>query len=139
MDYGAPAECSILMSELNGGLRMNPELPQAQPGYRPTPPLQVRSDREVLTPNQRIVFFAAHLFTYFGWLIAAAVIGYTSWRSDFRTWVSADSEYRGDSPSLAMYTAGSVAFVAAVTVPLILILIVIKNKLRTYMLERPFH
>ncbi len=37
-----------------------------------------------------------------------------------------------------MYLPGSVVFAAAVAVPLILMLIVIKNKLRTYMLERPF-
>lgn len=117
---------------------MNPEFPQAQPGYRPAPPLPGRADRDVLTPNQRIVFFAAHLFTYFGSVVAASVIGYTSWNSDFRAWVVADPEYRGDSPALAMYLPGSVVFAAAVAVPLILMLIVIKNKLRTYMLERPF-
>ncbi|MFI1463084.1 hypothetical protein [Nocardia carnea] len=117
---------------------MNPELPQAQPGYRPAPPLQGRSDREVLTPNQRIAFFAAHLFTYFAWLIAASVIGYLSWKSDFRTWVGADPDYRGDSPSLAIYLASTVVFTAAVAVPLLLTWVVIKNKLRTYMLERPF-
>ncbi|UGT60868.1 hypothetical protein [Nocardia asteroides] len=116
---------------------MNPDLPQPQPGYRPAP-FQARSDRDVLTPNQRIVFLAAYLFIGFGLLATAVVVGYLGWRSDFEAWLDNDSGFRGDSPSLVPRLVGSALFTTALGAPLLLILAVLEAKLRTYMLERPF-
>lgn len=69
---------------------MNPDLPQPQPGYRPAP-FQARGDRDVLTPNQRIAFLAAHMFIAFGLVATTVVAGYLGWRSDFETWLDTDA------------------------------------------------
>ncbi|WP_157103866.1 hypothetical protein [Nocardia harenae] len=116
---------------------MNPELPQSQPAHRP-PPFQARSDRDVLTPNQRTVFFAAYLFLGVGLLIAAIVTAYLSWNSDLRVWAATDARSPRDSPSLLDYLVGAVGFFAAAALPLFLVIAVLKERLRKYMMESPF-
>ncbi|MFC8045863.1 hypothetical protein [Nocardia sp. NPDC057353] len=117
---------------------MNPELPQSQPAVRP-PPFQARSDRDVLSPNQRIVFLAGYLFVGYGLLVAATVVGYLNWQSDLETWSAADSSIRGDSPSLLEYLLASASFFAVVFgCPLVVMIAVLKGKLRSYVMDRPF-
>ncbi|MEV0360983.1 hypothetical protein AB0H71_33480 [Nocardia sp. NPDC050697] len=116
---------------------MNPDLPQPQPGYRPAP-FQARSDRDVLTPNQRIVFLAVYLFLGFGLLATAVVVGYLGWRSDVQAWIENDSRLRGDSPSLLPHLVGSSVVTTVFGVPLLVIVAVLKAKLRNYMMEGPF-
>ncbi|UGT60884.1 hypothetical protein [Nocardia asteroides] len=115
---------------------MNPGPPPSQPAYRP-PPFQARSDRDVLSPNQRIVFFAAFLFLGVGSLVATVAVAYFTWSSDLQEWVTSDSRFRHDSPSLFKYFLGSILYVAAFGGPLLLVLAVLKDRLRRYMMERP--
>ncbi|NNH75817.1 hypothetical protein HLB23_39210 [Nocardia uniformis] len=109
-----------------------------QPGHPPAAPVYAHGhDRELLTPNQRIVFFAAQQVVLGAWLVAISLGTIGAHRSELDKWRADESAYRGDAPDLAE-SFFSMLFVSSVCAGVLIIAITAtKTKLRHYMRERP--
>lgn len=107
------------------------------PRYAYTSPPTERGtrDRDVLTPNQRIVFFIANIVIVINWLVFSVVVGAIMYDSAHDAWQSDTHSTHADEPNWAGSYFPALAVTGLVAAVLIGLVALFKLRLRHYVLE----